>query len=47
MDKLDTFQSIFGKLDEFGWWDMERTQTEAGTQFNSKEFQGGISVHGI
>ena len=20
MEKLDTFQSIFGKLDEFRWW---------------------------
>ena len=22
MDKLDIFQSIFGKIDEFGWWDL-------------------------
>ena len=22
MDKLDMFQSIFGKIDEFGWWDL-------------------------
>ena len=21
MDKLDTIQAIFGKVDEFGWWD--------------------------
>ena len=21
MDKLDMFQSIFGKIDQFGWWD--------------------------
>ena len=21
IDKLDMFQSIFGKIDEFGWWD--------------------------
>ena len=47
MDKLDTFQSIFGKLDEFGWWDMERIQTDAGTQFNSKEFQEGLFVRGV
>ena len=24
VDKLDIFQAIFGKVDEFGWWDMER-----------------------
>ena len=22
MDKLNMFQSIFGKIDEFGWWDL-------------------------
>ena len=31
MDKLDMFQSIFGKVDEFGWWDMEIIQTDDGT----------------
>ena len=31
MDKLDMFQSRFLKVDELGWWDMERIQTEAGT----------------
>ena len=36
MDKLNMFQSRFGKVDEFGWWYMERIQTEAGTQFTSK-----------
>ena len=24
MDKLDMFQSRFGNIDEFGWWDLER-----------------------
>ena len=23
MDKLDMFQDIFGKIDRFGWWDLE------------------------
>ena len=23
MDKLDMFQSRFGKIDKFGWWDLE------------------------
>ena len=44
MDKLDLFQAIFAKVDEFGWWDLERIQTSAGTQFTSNEFQGGLSV---
>ena len=24
MDKLDMFQLRFGKIDKFGWWDLER-----------------------
>ena len=39
MDKLDMFQARFRKVDEFGWWDMERIQTDSGTQFTSKDFQ--------
>ena len=39
MDKSDTFQSRFGKIDEFGWWDLERISADAGTQFTSTEFQ--------
>ena len=23
MDNLDMFQSISGKIDEFGWWDLD------------------------
>ena len=41
------FQAISGKLDEFVWWDLERIQTDAGMQFTSKEFQEGLSVHGV
>ena len=47
MDKLDMFQERFGKVDEFGYWDMDIIQTYAGRQFISKEFQEGISVHGV
>ena len=25
MDNLDMILSIFGKIDKFGWWDLERT----------------------
>ena len=45
MDKIEMFQAIFRKVDEFGWWDMVRIQTDAGTQFTSKEFQEGLSIH--
>ena len=47
MDKPGTFQAILGKVDEFGWWDMERIQTDAGTQLTSKEFQEVLYVRGL
>ena len=31
MDKLDMFQSRFRKIDQFGWWDLERISADAGT----------------
>ena len=31
MEKLDMFQARFGKVDEFGLWDMEKIQTDTGT----------------
>ena len=46
-DKLDMFQARFGKVDEFGWWYMERIQTDAGMQFKSKEFQQGLYIHEV
>ena len=39
MDKLDMFQSKFGEMDQFGWWDLERISADAGTQFTSTEFK--------
>ena len=44
MDKLDIFQSRFGKWYELGWWDSEQIQTDAIIQFTSEEFQEGLSV---
>ena len=38
-DKLDKIHSIFGRIDEFGWWDLEIILAYAGTQFTSMEFQ--------
>ena len=39
LDKLDMFQSRFGKIDQFGWWDLEIISADAGTQFTSTEFK--------
>ena len=39
MGKLDMFQSRFGKMDQFGWWDLERISADAGTHFTSMEFK--------
>ena len=39
MDKLDMFQSRFRKIDQFGWWGLERISADAGTQFTSTEFK--------
>ena len=39
MEKLDMFQSIFGKMDQFGWWYLERISADAGTHFTSMEFK--------
>ena len=47
MEKLDMFQEVFGKLYQFGWWDMEIIQTDAGTRFTSKEFQEVLSIRGV
>ena len=30
MEKLDMFQARLVKVYEFGWWDMERIQTDTG-----------------
>ena len=42
MDKLDMFQSRFGKIDQFGWWDLERISADAGTQLTSTDFKQGF-----
>ena len=31
-DKLHIFQSRFGKIDGFFWWDLDRISVDAGTQ---------------
>ena len=39
MDKLDMFQSIFGKIDQFGLWDLDIISADAGTHFTATEFK--------
>ena len=47
MDKLDMLQAIFLELDEFGWWNLEIISADAGTQFNSTEFQDECKTRGV
>ena len=47
MHKLDMFQSIFGKIDQFGWWDLERISADAGSQFTLTEFKEEFQTRGV
>ena len=47
MDKLDMFQSRFSKIDQFGWWDLEKNSEDAGTQFTSTEFNDEYQTCGV
>ena len=47
MDKLDMFQSIIGKIDQFGWWDLERVSADSGTQFTSTYFKDECQTRGV
>ena len=47
MDKLDMFQSRFGKIDQFGWWYLEKISSDAGTQFTLTEFKDECQTSGV
>ena len=47
MDKFDMFQDRFVKIDEFGWWYLERISEDAGTQFAPTEFQDEYQTIGV
>ena len=47
MDKLDMFQSRFGKIDEFGCWDLEIISADAGTQFTLTELKQECQTRGF
>ena len=36
---MDIVQSRFGKIDQFGWWDLEIISADAGTQFTLTGFK--------
>ena len=46
MDKLDMFQTISGKVDDFGW-DLEIISLYAGTQLTSTKFQYKCQTCGV
>ena len=41
------FNSDSGKIDQFGWWDLERILVDAGTQFTSTEFKDECQTCGV
>ena len=41
------FQYIFGNIDQFGLWDLERISVDAGTQFISTEFKDECQTRGV
>ena len=47
MDKLDMFQSRFGRIDKFGWWDLETISADAGSQFTSTELKQECQTRGV
>ena len=47
MDKLDPFQSRFGKIDKFGWCDINRISADSGSQFTSTDFKEKCQTCGV
>ena len=47
MDKLDMFQSRFGKIDGFFWWDLEIILADAGTQFTSMNIKDQCQTRSV
>ena len=47
MDKLEEFQSRFGKIDEFGLWDLKRFSSDSGMELYFTEIQDECQNHFI
>ena len=41
------FQSRIGKMDQFGWWDLERISEDAGMQFTSTDSKDECQTRGV
>ena len=41
------FQSRFGEMDQFGWWDLERISADAGTQFTFTDLKDECQTRGV
>ena len=41
------FQSRFGEIDKFEWWDLEKHSADAGTQFTSTDFKEECQTCGV
>ena len=41
------FQYIFGKIDEFGWWGLERISADAGNQFTLRDLKEECQTCGV
>ena len=46
-EKMDMFQSRFGKIDKFGLWDLEKISANSDTQFTSAEFKNECQTHRV
>ena len=47
MGNLDMLKSRFGKIYEFGCWNLERISADAGMQCTSTEFQDECHNHSV
>ena len=47
MDKLYMLRSRFRKMEQFGWWDLEKIPADAGTHFTSTEFKDECQTRGV
>ena len=47
MDKLDMLQSRFRKIDQFGWWGLERISADLGKQFTLTDFKEKCQTRGV
>ena len=41
------FQSRFGKIDKFGWWNFKRISSDAGSQFTLTDFKEECQTCGV